>query len=84
MDPDNGLLGNLFSCSLIDFREMESIRTGRTFFDKNELLLRKLIQRGINEQEFGLFIKALQDSHQDHLATKLSKEYPQPAKDKPS
>lgn len=75
MDPDNGLLGNMFSCNLIDFREMESIRAERTFFDRNELILRKLLQRAISDQEFQKFIQSLKNAGQGHIAAKLLQDY---------
>lgn len=78
MDPDSGLLPHLYSCGLINSREMESIRAERTSFDKNELILRMLIRRDIGKQEFDKFIKALQNSHQGHIAEKLLQNLSQP------
>ena len=71
MDPDNGLLGELFSCEVIDFREMETIRVKCTFFDRNEEILRKLLQKN-GDQYFAKFLTALKRVGQQHIVDYLS------------
>ena len=69
MDPENGLLAVLFSKKIIDLRQMENIRKSKTYFDQNEELARLLIKKP--DDDFKLFVEALDDTNQRHLAQRL-------------
>jgi len=68
MDPDNGLLNDLFSTGVISARQMESIRVEKTYFDRNECLIKMLMRK--SEKDFSKFVEVLQ-VEQSHIATIL-------------
>lgn len=72
MDPDNGLLSELLSMKLVNFREMESIRARRTYCDRNECLLKTFKKKSISIDNLRIFIQSLRCVRQPHLADKLS------------
>jgi len=57
MDPDHGLLSDLFSAKVISHREMENIRVEKTFYDRNEYLIRTLMRK--SEKDFLEFVTVL-------------------------
>lgn len=66
MDPDHGLVNELFSLRVINLREMENIRASKTIFDRNEYLLRLLMRK--SEGDYRKFIDALRKLDQPHIA----------------
>jgi len=69
MDPDSGLLADLLSRRVVTHREMETVRAGRTFYDRNEQLLS--VMRRKTESEFREFVAALARNEMKHLAAAL-------------
>jgi len=69
MDPDSGLLLELYSQEVISHREMETIKSGKTFYDRNEELLR--VMRGKSEAKCQQFVAALRVAEMSHLADLL-------------
>lgn len=69
MDPDSGLVSTLFSIGVINQREMEKIKAQQTVYERNELLLRFLLQSK-TDQDFKKFVDALRID-QRHLADLL-------------
>jgi len=69
MDPDSGLLMELYSNKVINHREMETIKSGKTFYDRNEELLR--VMRGKSEEKCQQFVAALRVAYMSHLADLL-------------
>jgi len=57
MDPDGGLLSELYSRKVITHREMETIKTGKTSYDRNEELLSVMTRK--NEVNFQQFVSGL-------------------------
>jgi hypothetical protein len=72
MDPEHGLLGHLYSLEVISMREKADIEAQATFFDKNECLLKKLIDQNVCDKKFKKFVEALGRSDQNHISSKLS------------
>lgn len=72
MDPDHGLLAELFSRKFFDLRQMETIKAGRTFFDRNEALLQHLLRICDDDHNFVTFLSALDKVGQRHIADILS------------
>jgi len=64
LDPDSGLLSDLFTANVISSREMESIRTEKTFYDRNEYLIKLLSRK--SEKDFMKFVEVL-DKEQSHV-----------------
>ena len=65
IDPDSGLLGDLFSTKVISHREMESIRAEKTAYDRNEYLIKILMKK--SEKDFQQFLEVL-SKDQSHVA----------------
>lgn len=68
MDPDSGLLGDLFTANIISSREMESIRR-----DRNKYLITVLMRK--NEKDFMKFVEVL-NREQSHIADILQTSLP--------
>jgi len=66
MDVDGGLLIDLYSKEVITHREMETIKAGKTFYDRNDELL-GVMQRK-SEAKCRQFIMALRTANMTHLA----------------
>jgi len=66
MDPDGGLIGNLFSARVVSHREMENIRAEKTSYDRNEYLIKLLLRK--SESDILLFVEALRSTNQPHIA----------------
>jgi len=69
LDPDNGLVSELYSAGVINARQMENVRVEKTYYDRNECLL-KLLQRS-SEKDFVKFVEILQKVGQSHVAEML-------------
>jgi len=69
MNPDHGLVNELFSLSVIGPREMENIRAEKTIFDRNEYLLKLLMRKC--EADYLKFVDALRKLDQSHVANIL-------------
>ena len=63
MDPDNGLLPALFSDNIITMREMASIKAEKTYFDRNECLLRCLLRKSDSHIRKFIDILAIDQRH---------------------
>ena len=66
MDPDGGLLAALYSEYVITHREMETVKAGTTFYDRNEQLLN--FMRGKNEGKYRQFLEMLRATGMSELA----------------
>jgi len=73
IDPDSGLLSDLFTAKVINSREMESIRTEKTFYDRNEYLIKVLSRK--SDKDFMKFVEVL-DKEQSHIADILHSSLP--------
>ena len=65
MDPDHGLLSDLYSSGVISLREMENVRVERTSFDRNEYLIKVLTRK--SEKNFAKFVEVLNNVGQSHV-----------------
>jgi len=68
MDPDHGLLTQLFADKVISHREMERIRAEKTFYDRNEYLIKILSRK--SEKDFAKFVAILREE-QSHVSDVL-------------
>lgn len=66
MDPDSGLLTQLYSKDVITHREKETIKAGKTFYDRNEELLS--VMRRKTEAKFREFVVTLRATDMADLA----------------
>lgn len=66
MDPESGLLSELYSKDVITHREFETIRAGKTSYDRNEELLNTMLRK--TEVKFREFVVALRASNMAELA----------------
>jgi len=69
MDPDNGLLIELYSKEVISHRELETIKAGKTSYDRNDALL-LIIQRK-SDEKCQKFVTTLRTANMSHLAQML-------------
>lgn len=77
MNPDHGLLSALCSGSVISPREMETIKSQKTSYDRNEYLIDLLRRK--SGKDFTEFIAALLSTEQAHIADVLNPGENQPA-----
>lgn len=66
MEPDGGLLSELYSKDVITHREMETIKAGKTFYDRNEELLNVMLHK--TEVKFQQFVVALKATNMNEIA----------------
>jgi len=69
MDLDGGLLSELYSKDVITHREMETIKTGRTSYDRNEELLNVMLRK--TDVKFREFVVKVRACNMAHLAEML-------------
>jgi len=69
MDPDSGLLGDLFAQEIITHREMQTVKAGKTSYDRNEELLSVMMRK--NDAKFKQFVAALRAANMTDLAGSL-------------
>jgi len=69
MDPDE-LLNELFANRVISAREKENVRVEKTYYDRNEYLIKILMRK--SEKDFGKFVELLHKVGQSHIADMLS------------
>jgi len=69
IDPDQGLLGRLFSADVIGDREMENVRAEKTTYDRNEYLLKLLMRK--SKADYMKFVDVLREVNQSHVADLL-------------
>lgn len=65
IDPDNGLIGMLFSKSVIDFRQMQEMKKAGPPYKTNELLLNRIIY--MSDDKLNAFEEALNETNQKHI-----------------
>jgi len=73
MDPDSGLLSDLFTAEVLSPREIASIRSERTWYDRNEYLINVLTRK--SEEDFMKFVEVL-NKEQSHIADILQTSLP--------
>jgi len=68
IEPDFGLLDHLLSLELLNYRQFANIRSARTVFDRNDVLLELLV----SEDQCEKFVKALQQTDQQHVVNVIT------------
>ena len=69
LDPDSGLLSELYSRDVITHRQMETVKAGRTFYDRNEELMSVMMRK--SRGKFREFVAALRACNMTDLADVL-------------
>ena len=69
MDVDSGLLAELYSKEVITDREKETVKAGKTFYDRNEELVEVMKRK--TEVQFQQFVVALRAYNMTELADAL-------------
>ena len=68
IEPDFGLLDHLLSLEVLNYRQFANIRSARTVFDRNDVLLELLV----SEDQCEKFVKALQQTDQQHVVNVIT------------
>jgi len=68
VEPDFGLLNQLFSAAVITDRDRQMIKAGEYVYDRNDRLLHCLSSSELTETQHRDLLSALDDTSQPHVA----------------